>query len=51
VEETVRRALVAGAFGARITDGGASVLALFPGDARLPGDAVEVAPAAGARLL
>ncbi len=53
VEATVARALAAGAFGARIMGGGfgGSVLALFPGDARLPDDAVVVEPAAGARVL
>jgi galactokinase len=53
IEDTVRRALDAGAFGARIMGGGfgRSVLGLFPGDARLPGDAVEVEPAEGAHLL
>jgi galactokinase len=53
VEATVRAALRAGAFGARIMGGGfgGSVLALFPGDARRPDGAVEVEPAGGARVL
>lgn len=53
VEATVTRARAAGALGARIMGGGfgGSVLALFPGDATLPPDAVEVEASAGARLL
>jgi galactokinase len=53
VEETVTRMKRAGAAGARIMGGGfgGAVLALFPPVAQPPGDAVPVAPAAGARLL
>jgi galactokinase len=53
VEETVARMKRAGAAGARIMGGGfgGAVLALFPPGAELPEDVLEVAPAAGARLL
>ena len=53
VEGTVARLKAAGAAGARIVGGGfgGSVLALFPPGAEPPPDAIEVAPAAGARLL
>ncbi len=53
VEQTVERMKEAGAAGARIMGGGfgGAVLALFPPDRRPPGDVLEVAPAAGARLL
>jgi len=53
VERTVARLQAAGARGARIIGGGfgGHVLGLLPPDARLPDGAIEVAPAAGARLL
>jgi galactokinase len=53
VEATVARMKGAGAAGARIMGGGfgGSVLALFPPGADPPGDALDVAPAAGARIL
>jgi galactokinase len=53
VEATVRRMLDEGAAGARIMGGGfgGSVLALFEPGVSLPADALEVRPAAGARLL
>jgi len=53
VERTVVRLLAAGARGARIIGGGfgGHVLGLLPADARLPDGAIEVTPAAGARLL
>jgi galactokinase len=53
VEATVDRAKRAGAAGARMMGGGFGgvVLALFPPGAEPPGDALRVAPAAGARIV
>ena len=53
VERTVARLLSAGARGARLVGGGfgGHVLGLLPPAARLPDGAIEVTPAAGARLL
>jgi len=53
VERAVTRAKEAGALGARVVGGGfgGHVLALFPPDADLPGDALVVRPGRGARLL
>jgi galactokinase len=52
VESTVDRLKRCGAAGARMMGGGfgGSVLALFPPEATVPQDAVELAPSAGARL-
>jgi galactokinase len=52
VERTVERVRAAGAAGARLIGGGfgGSVLGLFAPGVRLPDDAREVAPAAGARV-
>jgi galactokinase len=53
VDRTVARMKDAGAAGARMVGGGfgGSVLALFPPDAPLPPDAVEVRPGPAARVL
>jgi galactokinase len=53
VERTVERLRAAGAAGARMMGGGfgGHVLALFEPGARVPPDAIGVAPSAGARLL
>jgi galactokinase len=53
VEAAIERAVAAGARGARIVGGGfgGHVLALFPPDVRPPPEALEVAPAEGARML
>jgi galactokinase len=53
VEDTVRRAKGAGAAGARMMGGGFGgvVLGLFPPDATPPGDALDVRPSTGARVL
>jgi galactokinase len=53
VEAAVRRLKDAGALGARIHGGGfgGHVLGLLPPDARAPEGALEVRPAAGARVL
>jgi galactokinase len=53
VDRTVTRVKDAGAAGARMVGGGfgGSVLALFPPDAPLPPDAVEVRPGPAARVL
>jgi galactokinase len=53
VERTVERARAEGALGSRLMGGGfgGHVLALFPPEAELPPNALEVAPGPGARLV
>jgi galactokinase len=53
VERTIERLRAAGAAGARMMGGGfgGQVIALLPPEAEVPSDAIELTPAAGARLL
>jgi galactokinase len=53
VERTIERLRAAGAAGARMMGGGfgGQVIALLPPGADVPSDAIELTPAAGARLL